>query len=327
VNNRRKLVVVLGAGAIGAPLFAHAQQQPGKIPRVGFLEPLGRDFGDYRAFLASLRELGHVEGQNIAIEARFADGKSELLPALAEELVKLKADIIVTQSTPGVRAAQRATTTIPIVMIAIGDPVGSGLVKSLARPGGNITGLSNIATDISPKMLELLKAAVPKLSRITVMVNPANANHAITLKNIQAAAEQISLKTSPVEARTPGDIESAFAAMARQRPDAVVVLGDPLFRLQARQIAELALRYKLPSASSNRGMAEGGVLLSYGANITDSYRRAASYVDKILKGAKPAELPVEQPTKLELVINRKTAKALGITISKELLFRADEVIE
>ena len=323
---RRRLLISLGAGALAAPFGLLAQQQP-RIPRIGFLEPLARDSDHYRAFLRGLRELGYVEGKSIVIEARFADGNLERLPALAEELVKLKVDIIVTQSTPGVRAARQATTATPIVMIAIGDPVGSGFVKSLARPGGHITGLSNIASDISPKLLEMLKAAVPKLSRIAVLVNPANANHAITLKNIQAAAQQVSLKISHIEVRTPGDIESAFAAMAPQRPGAVIVLGDPFFRRQAPQIAGLALRYKLPSASTNRDMVEGGVLLSYGANIADSYWRAASYVDKILKGAKPAEIPVEQPTKIHLTINRKTAKALGLTIPEELLIRADEVIQ
>ena len=327
MNNRRKLLVVLGAGAFAAPLASFAQQPPARIPRIGFLEPLGRDYPGYLAFLQGMRELGYVEGKSIAIEARFAEGGLERLPALAEELVKFKLDVIVTQSTPGVRAVRQATTTTPIVMLAVGNPVGDGLVASLARPGGNITGLSNLASDISPKLLEMLKAVVPKLSRIAVLVNPANPQNARALKNFQAAAQQISVKILPIEARTPNDIESAFAAMARQRPGAIVVLGDPFFRRQAPQIGQLALRHKLPFASANRETIEAGGLLSYGANIPEIYGRAASYVDKILKGAKPADLPVEQPTKFELVINARTAKALGLTIPHSLLISADHVIE
>jgi len=327
MTNRRKLLLVLGASAFAAPLFLFAQPPPAKIPRIGLLEPLARDSDGYRAFLRGMRELGYVEGKSIAIEARFAGGKFERLPALAEELVKLKVDIIVTQSTPGVRAAQQATTKTPIVMVGIANPVGSGFVKSLAHPGGNITGVSNISSDLSPKLLEILQAARPKLSRIGVLVNPANSSTADSLKNIQAAAQQLGLKVSPVEARTAGEIEDAFAAMARQRLGAVFIPGDPFFRQQARQIAQLALRYRLPFASTNRETIEAGGLLSYGANIADSYWRAASYVDKILKGAEPADLPVEQPTKLYLIINSRTAKALGLTMPHSLLISADKVIE
>lgn len=212
-------------------------------------------------------------------------------------------------------------------MVAIGNPVGDGLVASLSRPGGNITGLSNLATDISPKMLEMLKAVVPKLSHIAVVVNPANPQNALSLKNIQAAAQQVSVKILPIEARTPSEIEDAFTAMARQRSGAVIVLGGPFLRRQAPQIAGLALRHKLPSAFTNREMVEAGGLMSYGANIADSYWRAATYVDKILKGAKPAEIPVEQPTRVELVVNLKTAKALGIKFPQAILVQADNVIE
>ena len=222
---------------------------------------------------------------------------------------------------------KQATTTIPIVMLLTGDPVRDGLVASLARPGGNITGMSNLASDTMPKLLEMLKAAVPKLSRVAVLVNPANPQNATALKNIQTAAQRIKLTTTPFETRNPKDFENAFAAMARQRPDAVIVVGDPLFRGHAPEIGRLALRHKLPFASPNRESIEAGGLLSYGADIADIYRRGAGYVDRILKGAKPAELPVEQPTRLELVINLKTAKALGITIPQELLLRANEVIE
>ena len=324
MTTRRELLIALGALAM--PLRSIAQPLSG-IPRIGFLEPLVRDSDRYRAFLQGLRELGYVEGKNIAIEARFADGKLERLPALAEELVKLKVDIIVTQSTPGVRAARQASAMTPIVMVGVSDPVGSGIVASLARPGGNITGLSTISSDLSPKLLEMLKTAVPKVSGVAMLVNPANSSTAIALKNIQAAAPQISLTISPFEARTPGEIDDAFAAMARQGLGAVVVPGDPFFRRQVDKIAGLALRYKLPLASPNLETAEAGGLLSYGANAADIYRRAATYVDKILKGAKPADLPVEQPTKFELVLNMKTARALGVTIPPAVLFRADQVIE
>ena len=321
---RRKLVIALGAGAL-APLVSFAQQQS-KVWRIGFLESLAPDSAPYREFLKGMRELGYVEGKNIAMEVRFADGKLERSLALAEELVKLKVDLIAAMGTPGVRAAQKATATIPIVMIAVGDPVGSGFVSNLARPGGNITGLTNLSTDTSPKLLEMLKAALPKLSRIAVMVNPANSATADALSNIRAAAPKIGAAIVSVEARNPGEIENAFAAMARQRPDAVLVAGDPLFRLQARQVADLALRQKLPTASPNSALAEAGGCFGYGANFGEIYRRAATYVDRILKGAKPGDLPVEQSPP-ELVINLKAAKALGLKIPQSLLQRADRVIE
>ena len=323
---RRRVVLAFGLGTLSAPLPSLAQPQA-KLRRIGFLEPLAPASCPYREFLQAMRELGHIEGTNIAIEARFADGKHERFPALAEELVKLKVELIIAQSTPGVRAVQAATATIPIVMIAVADPVGSGFVASLARPGGNITGLTNISADTSPKLLEFLQAAVPKLSRIAVMVNPANSSTAVALNNIRAAAPQFGAKILPIEIRSANEIGSAFAEMARQRPDAVIGTGDPLFRLQARQIADLALRHKLPTASSNSALVEAGGLLSYGASIADMYRHAATYVDKILKGARPRDLPVEQPTKFELVVNMKTAKALGIKVPRLILLQATTLIE
>ena len=322
---RREFTRLLSVAALWP--FASTAQPQRRIPLIGFLEPLGRDSDHYREFLRGMQELGYVEGKNFAIEARFADGMHERLPALAEELARLKVDVIVVQSTPGVRAVRQAAAATPIVMVAIGDPVRSGFVNSLSRPGGTITGLSVLTTDLAPKLLEMLKAAVPKLSVIAVLVNPGNPQNADALKNIQAAAQAMNIAILRNDVRNPGDIESAFAALTRQRPGAIIVSGDPFLRRQATQIAGLALRYKLPLAALGRVHAEAGGLLSYGPSLELSYRRAASYVDKILKGAKPADLPVEQPTTVELFINMKTAKALGLKIPGFLLARADRVIE
>ena len=275
--------------------------------------------------LAGLRELGYVEGKNIIIEYRWAEGKYERLPGLAAELVQMKVDVIVAAAV-AIQAAQQATTTIPIVMVRTGDPVGSGFVASLSRPGRNITGLSNINLDVSSKYLELIRAAVPKLSRVTVLVNPTHPNHPNFLKRIQAADKTNSVKISPAQASTASQIEAAFGAMTRERAGALIVLPDPFFLAQARRIAELAAQHRLPTMFWTRVPVESGGLMSYGQNIAEPYYRAATYVDKILKGAKPGDLPVEQPTKFELVINMKTAKALGLTM-QDLLFRADKVIE
>ena len=330
MNNRRKLLVALGAGALAAPLGSFAQQK-GKVWRVGFLASrrvavLDSD-STYGSFPQGMRALGYVEGKNLVIELRSADGKSEHLPGLAAELVRLNVDVIVVAGSPATSAAQKATTTIPIVMGSIGDPVGSGFIKSLARPGGNITGLSNIAGDLSPKHLEMLLSFVPKLSRVAVLVNPTNSSHSTILKGIQAAASRVGVNILPLEAGNPQEIENAFSMMAQQNAGAVIVALDAFFLQQGRQIAELASKNRLPSVSGSREYAEAGGLISYGQNIADHFRRAATYVDKILKGAKPADLPVEQPTKFELLINRKTAKALGLTIPQSLLISADKVIE
>jgi putative ABC transport system substrate-binding protein len=322
----RRLLLAFAASALNAPLLA-AGQQSGGLRRIGVLDPLSPDMAPYRAFLAGLQELGYVEGKTLAIESRFAKGKAEDLAALAEDLAGRRVELIVAQSTPAVLAARRANPALPIVMVAVGDPVGDGLVASLARPGGNLTGLSILTSDIGPKALETMHAILPKLGRIAVLINPANANHRPSLKNLQAAANQIGVTLVAIEAGTPDAIESAFARMARDRPGAVQAPGDAFFRRQASQLAALALRHRLPSAFSNREIAEAGGLLSYGANIADTYRRAATYVHRILNGAKPSDLPVEQPTRFELVVNLKTAKALGLTIPQSVLVRADRVIE
>ncbi len=330
MNNRRKLIVALGAGALAAPFGTFAQQQ-GKVWRVGFLSarrrPAALDLDYYGAFPRKMSELGYVEGRNLQIEWRFADGEYARLPGMAAELVRLKMDAIMALGPPSASAAHKATTIIPIVIVVSVDPVAAGFVKSLARPGGNITGLSNLAGDISAKHLEMLRAMVPRLSRVAVLVNPANSAHAEIVKNVQAAAKNAGIKALPVNAQTPQEIESAFFAIARERAGAVVVGLDPLFIQQERQIAAQAAKHRLPSIFSNREYAEAGGLMSYGQNQVEIYRRAAEYVDKIFKGAKPADLPVEQPTKFELIINGKTAKALGLKIPQSLLISADKVIE
>jgi len=274
-----------------------------------------------------MRELGYVEGKNLVIEWRFADNKYERLPDLAADLVRLKVDVIVTAGPAATSAAQKATTTIPIVFGGANDPVGSGFVKSLARPAGNITGLSNVSVEMSPKLLEMLLSTMPKLSRVAVLMNPSNSGHATMLKNVQAAAQKANVKVLPVEARTPQEIETGFSVMTKENAKAVIVVRDALFNQQVRQIAELAAKNRLSSIAQIREYVDAGGLMSYGPSITDSYRRAATYVDKIFKGAKPGDLPVEQPTKFELLINRKTAKALGLTVPQSLLISADKVIE
>ena len=329
MNARRKLLIALGAGALTVPFASFAQQQ-GKVWRVGFLSQVGRpeslDSDSYGGFPRGMHQLGYVEGKNLVIEWRYADGKVERLPNLAAELVQLKVDAIVTAGAPATRAAQKATATIPIVMGSVGDPVGAGLVRSLAQPGGNITGISNLNQEIGPKRLEMLLSMVPKLARVAVLVNPDNTPVEL-LKQVQAAARKSNVKILPVNARTPQGIENAFSMMAQEKAGAVIVAQDPFFVQQVRQIAQLAAKHRLPSVAGIQEYVDAGGLMSYGQNRADNYRRAATYVDKILKGAKPADLPVEQPTTFELFINRKTAKALGLKIPQSLLISADKVIE
>jgi len=326
---RRTLLALIALGAL--PVFGSLAQQ-GKVWRVGVLSIRSRPISldndyQYGPFLKGMRELGYVDGENLAIEWRFAHGQYELLPVLAAELVRLKADIIVVVNVPVIRAAQQATKTIPIVMLTSSDPVGAGFVASLARPGGNITGLSNINADVSSKYLELLTVIIPKLSTVAFLLNPANSSHRVMLRNIQATAAKAGIKTLPMEAATPQQLESAFAVAAKERAGAIIVGADTLFLELRQKIVDLTLRYRMPSMFWQRLYVEAGGLMSYGQNTADAYRHAATYVDKILKGTKPGDLPVELATKLQLVINRKTATALGLTISPELLLRADEVIE
>jgi putative ABC transport system substrate-binding protein len=310
-----------------APLAAEAQA-PAKVPRIGFLSTTSRtEDPRFEAFLQGLRELGYVDGQNIAIEFRFVEGRPERLPALAAELVRLKVEVIVAAGPAATEAAKQATSTIPIVFAVSGDPVAVGLVASLARPGGNITGLASIAPEVVGKQLELLKEVAPKISRMAILQNPSNPGHPVVVRQAEGAARVLGLQLHIVQARTPSELEAAFATMRSQRVGGVLVVRDAMVFAQRRQIAALAAKSRLPAVYGFRENAEAGGLMAYGASIPLMYRRAATYVDKILKGAKPADLPVEQPTKFELVINLKTAKALGLTIPPSLLGRADEVIQ
>ena len=328
--NRRDAVLALVALAAATGSRASLAQQPDKVWRVGFLSPQPRAdpavAQGIEAFLKGMRGLGFVEGKNLVVESRFADGKPERLPGMAAELVQLKVDVVVAAGSPAIGAAQRATTTIPIVMATTGDPVGSGFVKSLARPGGNITGLSNLAGDLGPKLLDLLHTVVPKLSRVVVLVSPASSTSRRLTESILASAKKAGVRALTAQASTPPEIERAFSMMARENADAVIV-GTGFSTLQRQQMAELAIKYRLPSIYGNRSSVEAGGLMSYGPDNIDHYRRAATYVDKILKGAKPGDLPVEQPVKIEFVINLKTAKAIGLTIPQTILLRADEVIQ
>ena len=328
MNKRRKIIFAFGATALTSPLTAYSQT---KVWRIGFLSQRGVVIADsdfaYGSFRQGMRELGYVEGKNLIIEWRSGEGKTERLPAMAAELVGLKVDLIVAAGTPGVAAAQKATTTIPIVMASILDPVGSGFVASLAHPGGNITGLKNFFGDLGPKQLEMLRSITPRLSRVAVLVNPANSGHAPVLKSIQAAAQKIGVTVLPAEARNREEIDNAFSMMSKAKAGAVLVISDAFFITQAHQIAGLAAKNRLPSIDSTRQYAEAGGLMSYGNSLGENYRRAATYVDKIFKGAKPGDIPVEQPTTIEMAINMKTAKALGIKIPNSILVQATKVIE
>jgi len=327
VIDRRELLVALGASAIAAPLAAQAQR-PAKPARIAVLAIGSPETNGYYIELIKqrLRELGYVEGKNAVFEIRWALGKAERLPELAHELVALKPDVIVTTRDSSALVAQRATTTIPIVFASSGDPVASGLVKSLARPGGNVTGVASLAIDASPKLLELLLAVVPKLSRAAVLWNPDSVNPG-WLKNLQAAAQNLSVNLLQMDVQVPAEIENAFARMTREHAEGVIVENHVSFLFERRQIAELATRHRMPSVCLIREYVEAGCLMCYGQTSVASFRLAAAYVDKILKGAKPGELPVEQPNVFELVVNLKTAKALGLTIPQSLLLRADEVIQ
>ena len=323
---RREFITMLGSAA-ALPLVGHAQQ---KIARVGWLSPGSRasDENFLAFFQDGLRQFGWVVGRNIAIEPRWAEGRFERLPDLAAEMVQLKVDVIVANVTQASLAAKRATSTIPIVMVGVGDPLGSGLVESLARPGGNVTGPSSMLAEASGKQLALLKEAVPNASPVAVLRNPANPVwQASALRETEAAARAIGLRLQLFEARGPDELEEAFAAMTRERAGALFVPADIIFVRHAQRMAELAARHHLAAMFGFREHVEAGGLMSYAANFAIMFRRAATFVDKILKGAKPSDLPVEQPTKFELAINLTTAKALGLTIPQSLLLRADEVIQ
>jgi putative ABC transport system substrate-binding protein len=325
--DRRVFLAGTGAVLLTAPLVAEAQSA--RLPRIGFLsasspsDPRTQRF--VQAFQQGLRELGYVDGQNIAVEYRWAEGKYDRLPSFAAEFVSLKVSVIVAAASPVIQVAKHATETVPIVMVAAGDPVGAGFVASLARPGGNITGMSTMAPELIGKQLELLKEVVPKVSRVALL-GPADFA-VVMIQHAADAARALGISLQPLEVRDPSEIDHAFATMTREQAGALIVLAGTMTMDNRTRIADHAVRRRLPTVSWQREYAEAGGLLAYGPSISDSFQRAATYVDKILKGAKPADLPVEQPTKFELVINLKTAKALGLTIPPALLGRADEIIQ
>lgn len=323
------LVVTLALTILLAPL-ATAAPLAGKVYRVGILTNNASDPVEappWHAFRLGLRELGWIEGGNILLEFREAEGNFAQLPALAADLVRRQVDLIVARSSQFVQPAKAATTTIPIVFVVHADPVGLGHVASLAKPGGNITGLSSLLTDLNTKMLEILHSAVPEATRIAVLWNPDTPSHPPALKAVEEAGRTLRVQLQPVEARTAAELEGAFAAMAHARAQAVLVLGSPAFLAERQRVAALALTHQRAMIVTSQQEAEAGGLMSYGPNFADLYRRGASYVDKILKGATPADLPVEQAMKFDLVINLKTAQALGITIPSVLLFQAEKVIQ
>jgi ABC-type uncharacterized transport system substrate-binding protein len=325
---RSALTAVLALGLLAAPLTAEAQRA-GKVPVIGVMEgpAPGLNQPVREAFRQGLEQHGWVEGRNLVIEYRSADGRTERFPELVAELVRLKVSVILVAGEPMIIAARQATATIPIVMAAVGDPVGRGFVASLARPGGNITGVSNMAVEMTGKWVELLKEAVPKATKVAALRNPANPTHEVFWRQTQEAARALGVQAQSAEAKTVEEIDLAFAAMAKERAGALIVFPDPLFNGSRVKVAALAERYRLPSLTMFRESADAGALMSYGPSILDNYRRAAGFVDRILKGAKPADMPVEQARQFELVINLKTAKALGLTIPPSLLARADHVIE
>ena len=325
---RRAFVRDLAAliGSVGLPGKAYPQQ-PNRIPVVGVLTGAANpDDPVVEGLRQGLRELGHVEGRTFTIEFRTAQGYPDRLPRLAEELAQFKADVIVVTNTLTTQAAKGATSTIPIVMVLVADPVASGLVKNLSHPGGSVTGLSIMTTELSAKRLQLLKDTIPRLTRVGILWNPGSPLLINVVENLKAAASSMSIELKFVNVRTPEEFSTAFSAVSRSRVQALYLLESPLFYVHRITLAKLASKVRLPTMYGTRAFADAGGLLSYGANYVDQWHRAAEYVDKILKGAKPGDLPIEQPTKFEFVVNLKTAKALGITIPESILVRADEVI-
>jgi putative ABC transport system substrate-binding protein len=319
-------VVAFVLALVAAPLAAEAQQ-PGRFHQIGFLVHRSPEASRIEPFRQGLRALGYIEGQNITIEQRYTHGAHDRLRGLAAELVRREVGVIVVDGTVAAMAARAATTTIPIVFVLASDPVGSGLVASLARPGGNVTGLSTLYTELTGKQLQMLKEAVPEASRVTILCNPENPAIGPGLNGAQATARALGIQLQVLEVRRPNELEGTFSAMAKGRAGALLTLPDALFSNERVQLLKLAAKSRLPAIFSPRDFVEAGGLMSYGPNVPAQFRRAATYVDRILKGAKPGDLPIEQPTKFELVINLKTAKTLGLTIPQSLLVRADEVIQ
>jgi len=325
VIDRRAFLAGTGATLLLAPLAAEAQQSK-KVPRIGILSP-PEPLTAIDVFQRGLRDLGYAEGDGIRLEYRPSGGRDDRFPALAADLVALKVDVIIAVTPPAIRAAQRATTTIPIVMVLSGDPVRSGLVKSLARPGGNTTGPATLTGDLTAKRLELFKEAVPNLREIVLLGNPTYPGFREAMTQTEAAGHTLRMKVRSLEVREPADIDTAFAAILRARPDGLLVMPDPVTSVHMARIVEFAMKNRLPAMDGRKQFPESGGLIAYGIDYAEHVRAGIRYVDKILKGARPADLPVEQPTRFELVINLKTAKALGLTIPQSLLRRADEIIQ
>jgi len=326
--NRRAFISLASLSLLAAPLMAEAQQA-GKVWRIGYLHGGARtpDGAPPAALRQALQDLGYAEGKNVTYVGRWAEAKQERLPGLAADLVGLKVDLIVTRGGPAAAAARQATTAIPIVIAGVGDAVGTGLISSLARPGGNITGTTDQAAELSAKRLELLKGAVPKASRIAVLWNADDLSMTLRYREVERAARILHVTVQPLGVREPEDFDAAFSAMIRERPDALFLVTDALTTLNRKRIIDFAAAHRIPAMYEFDFLARDGGLMSYGPDLDDNLRRAAVYVDKILKGAKPGDLPVEQPTRYYLLVNLKTAKTLGLTIPPSLLARADEVIQ
>jgi putative ABC transport system substrate-binding protein len=324
--HRRAFLAAVTGGLLAAPLVAEGQQAK-RVPVVGYLIERSGPTAFDEAFRLGLRELGYSEGRNIVVEHRWAEGKTERLPALAAELVKMKVDVILTSGTPGGLAAKNATSTIPIVLASGGDFVADGLVANFARPGGNITGLSVFARELSGKRLEILKEAIPGMTRVAVAFNRLNPGTRSLYNETETVAARLGLKALPLDIQFPDGVDAAFAEAVRLRADAVVIISDGATIVHRAQLGSAGLKHRMPTIFANKTYSEGGGLMSYGPDIIEVWHRAATYVDRILKGARPADMPIEQPTKFELVISLKTAKAIGLTIPPSLLQRADGVIQ
>ena len=323
---RREFITLLGGVAVTWPLAASAQS---KTPRIGFMgnSTAALEANLVDAFREGLREHGYEEGRNIVIEYRWADGKYERFPALVAELIAAKVEVIVTAGTPAALAMKKATTTVPLVMVAVGDPVGTGLVPSLARPGANLTGLSSVAPDLEGKRLQLLREVVPALSHVAMFINSLNPFHVSSMRQARAAAQTMGIKLQLHDIRKSEDLDDAFAAIRKERPDALLILADRVFLHNRERMMDLTKEQRLPNVNAYKELVEVGGLMSYGPSYEDMHKRAAIYVDKILKGAKPADLPIEQPSKFTFIVNLKAAKALGVTVPSQLLGLADELID
>jgi putative ABC transport system substrate-binding protein len=323
---RREFITLLGGVAVTWPLAANAQS---KTPRIGFMgnSTAALEANLVDAFREGLREHGYEEGRNIVIEYRWADGKYERFPALVAELIAANVEVIVTAGTPAALAMKKATTTVPLVMVAVGDPVGTGLVPSLARPGANLTGLSSVAPDLEGKRLQLLREVVPALSHVAMFINSLNPFHVSSMRQARAAAQTMGIKLQLHDIRKSEDLDDAFAAIRKERPDAVLILADRVFLHNRERMIDFTKEQRLPNVNAYKELVEVGGLMSYGPSYEDMHKRAAIYVDKILKGAKPADLPIEQPSKFTFIVNLKAAKALGVTVPSQLLGLADELID